>query len=226
MAIASITTWLNDVNRSYNVGKLLFEQYGDNKVTLTLINSGNSSFHQQQLFKALQKINLQVDLQPKKIVIGNMPTPEKENHGKTVIEYKTAPEQILNIREQKSARFAQARKLHESIRIMDSQEHRLEAALQILELMDEVNEAWAIIDQWNENGEIIAQKQKEQVKAIEEMNIHELLREKANLSPNISKDKKRITTAKNEKERLKYTQKYEDRKERLALVLERIANAI
>jgi hypothetical protein len=225
MAIASITQWLNDPQRSYQVGKLLYEQYGDNKVVLSLINSGSSSFHQQQLFTALQKVNLKVNLEPKKIVIPDLSS-ENQERSKPITNYTSAPEQILNIRDEKSLNFAKARKLFESVRVMDSQEHRLEAGLQILDLMDKVNEAWEIIDQWNDSGKIAELKQIEEEKAIEEMNIHELIRDKAKLMPNISKDKKRILGAKNDKDKLKYTQKYEARKQRLALVLERIENAV
>lgn len=225
MAIASITQWLNEPKKNYQVGKLLYEQYGDNKVVLSLINSGNSSYHQQQLIAALQKVNLKVDLQPKKIVIPDLIT-ENQERSKPSTNYTSAPEQILNIREEKSLNFAKARKLFESIRVMDSQEHRLEAGLEILDLMEKVNEAWAIIDQWNDSGKIAEMKQKEEEKAIEEMNIHELIREKAKLMPNISKDKKRILSANNDKDKLKYTQKYEARKQRLAMVLERIKHAV
>ncbi len=73
-----------------------------------------------------------------------------------------APEQIQQIRNEKNRRYAQARKLHESIRMMDSREHRLQAGLELLDHMHVVNDARSAIDEWSRSGQIRHQEQMRQ----------------------------------------------------------------
>ncbi|SDG67812.1 hypothetical protein SAMN05421827_109130 [Pedobacter terrae] len=221
MAIASLTSWLNDPNRTYEHGKLLYDQYGDNKSLSALFKSGSTSFHLSKLTAALAALNLKANLEPKPIIILEAPEPEPSPE-KMRISYDSAPDQIIQILEKKRFNYAKARRLFEAVRVMDSQQHRLDAAIEILDLMDEVNEAWAIIDEWNDTGHLREQEQKQVVVDVQHMSLQQLLKEKANLGPNISKDRKKLKVADSDKSRLKITQRIEAREARYKLVLERI----
>lgn len=196
MAIASITAWLNDPNRNYLHGKALYEQYGENKAVLALIRSGSGSFHLAKLKEGLEKLNLLANLEPKPIVINDYHRPEPAAApGKTNPDFTSAPDQILRIRNEKNEKYAQARKLHETIRMMDSRQHRLQAGLQLLDLMDEVNESWSIIDEWKEKGTIREKMLADTEKSVAELTLAELLQESRNIPPNITKDRKKLPTA-------------------------------
>lgn len=195
MAIASITAWLNDPNRNYLHGKALYEQYGDNKAVLALIRSGSGSFHLAKLKEGLEKLNLLANLEPKPIVINDHRPEPAAAPGKTNPDFTSAPDQILRIRNEKNEKYAQARKLHETIRVMDSRQHRLQAGLQLLDLMDEVNESWSIIDEWKEKGTIREKMLADTEKSVAELTLAELLQESRNIPPNITKDRKKLPTA-------------------------------
>lgn len=223
MAIASLTSWLNDPNRTYEHGKMLYEQYGDNKSLSALFKSGSTSFHLSKLTAAITGLNSKTNIEPKPIIIAEAEEPEPLAE-KMRITYDSAPDQIIQILEKKRFNYAKARRLFETIRVMDNIDNRLEAAIEILNLMDEVNEAWAIIDEWNDTGHIREQQQKQLEIDVQHMNLQQLLKEKANLGPNISKDRKKLKTAGSDKSRLKITQRIEAREARYKLVLERIGN--
>jgi len=191
MAIASITKWLEDPNKSYNHGKALYEQYGDNRLLKTIINSGSSAYHFGKLLAGLQEVNKKSNLIPAPIVIGDYvaPAPDPARHQ---VDFATAPEKINQIRDEKAARYAQARKLHESIRFLDSADLRLQAALELLDHMDFVNDSWAIIDEWKETGKIheIAKKQAEAT--VDELSLEDLIKESKNLPSYITKARKKL----------------------------------
>lgn len=222
MAIAALNTWLNDPNRSYNQGKYLYEQYGTNKTLLALLNSGSTSFHLKKLTDALILLNSNSKIEPKPLKI-SQPTSEPVKTSRPEISYSSAPDQIQQIIEKKRLNYARARKLFEMFRVMESPDQRCDAALEILDLMDKVNEAWGIIDEWNDTGHIREQQEKEVEASIEQMNLQQLLREKGNLAPNISKDRRRLKLAVTDKDKIKYAQRLTAREARYKLIVERIS---
>lgn len=199
MAIASITTWLTSPNKSYVHGRALYQQYGDDKLVLTIINSGSSSYHFSKLHEALDKLNAQSNLEPKRITFVAPPPPEPDvSAGGTpgaISKVKTnldvAPPEIRAIRDDKNLMHAEARHLHTMLRLMDSKEHRLEAALKILDNMDKVNESWVAMDEWERTGVITKLQQEETIKAVNELSTQELFKEIKNLPSSISKARKR-----------------------------------
>jgi len=222
MAIAALTAWLNDPNRIYIQGKYLYEQYGSNRSLLAFFNTGSTSFHLTKLTSAISALNQDSNIEPKPLKVPDI-IPPSDTPERVKISYDSAPDQILLILEKKRLNYAKARKLFEMIRVMENDEQRLEAGLEILALMDEVNEAWAIIDEWNETGRIREIKEKESMAEVQNMSIPQLFQEKARLAPNISKDRKKFNNAKTDRERLKYSKKLEANELRYKLVQERIA---
>jgi hypothetical protein len=222
MAIASITQWLESPDKNYNRGRLLYEQYGKNRITFALISSGSGPYHFCKLQEALEELNSRVDLVPKQIIVADYNPEPIRIPGKAEINYTDAPDLILQLRTRKSADYAQARKLFESIRWMDSKANRLAAGLQILDLMDKVNEAWSIIDEWKEKGHVRAVEQQKQISEVAEMTHPQLLQEEKRLGPNISKDKSKIEACKDPRKLVQLTARYQERTLRMEQVKRRL----
>jgi hypothetical protein len=227
MAIASITAWLTSPDKSYSHGRALYEQYGEDRITLAMIRSGSSTFHFNKLLAGLQKLNLHTDIAPKPIVIGQYkPEPVAVPGSKADIDFKDAPEKILQIKTEKSQRYAQARKLHEAIRIMDSKQHRLSAALELLDHMDFVSDAWSIIDEWREKGNIREMVQKEQCSSVADLTHAELLKEQSLLGPNITKDKARLAECKVPRKAVKIAARLQGREIRMEHIRRRLRELV
>ncbi|SDM40500.1 hypothetical protein [Pedobacter antarcticus] len=218
MAIASLKLWLDDPNRKYIHGLLLYEQYGDNPVILALLKSGQGSYQTGKLINALQALNERNDLVPKKIIIGEYIPEPTTIHGKEDFDYPNTPELIIQIRDKKNSDYAQARKLHESIRVIDDQQYRLEAALELLDKMDAVDTSWSVLDLYRETGEVKKLNNPDQQSEVDTLTLTELMREDKNLQSNISKDKGRLLEAKDDKRKLIISQRLDQRKQRLEMV--------
>jgi hypothetical protein len=222
MAIASLTTWLNNPDRQYDSGLLIYEQYGTNAVLLALLRNGSSSYHFTKLQKALEDLNLRDDLEPKPIVIGEYVPEEVTNARVTKLDYKSAPEVIVDIRDNRNKSFAQARKLHETIKILDLKDHRLQAALELLNHMDHVQESWKTIDAWQATGEIKEVVAQATVPEVSTLTHAQLLREHGNLMSNISKDKALILETTKASLKLKASARLKFREARLIQIRERL----
>jgi hypothetical protein len=223
MAIASITGWLENPDRTYHQGRALYEQYGENKAILALIKSGSGSYHLGKLIEGLRLVNQQCNLVPKPIVIGNYSAPAPNvAPGKTNLDFTSAPDQILRIRDEKTQNYAQARALFANIRVMDSKQHRLKAGLELLDLMDKVNEAWSVIDAWKDTGKIAEQKQAETEKDVAALTIRELIAESRNLPTYITKDRKLLETDLPDAKRVEVAFRLQFRIARLKLINNRL----
>lgn len=218
MAIASITAWLNGSDKNYHHGRLLYEQYGNDPLVLAIIRTGSGQFHFNKLHEALEELNRQANIKPKPIVFEAPPERVLSKSGAL----DDAPGEIWTIRNEKNQRYAQARKLFESIPFMDDQKHRLEAGMELLEHMKYVEEAWGAIDHWRETGTIRELKKKETVKEVAELPLGELIRQEKNLQSTISKDRKRAREAKTDIDRAKIEQRIEERQFKLAELRKRI----
>ncbi|WP_231424015.1 hypothetical protein [Pedobacter sp. Leaf250] len=231
MAIASITAWLLSPNPNFIHGKLLFQQYGNDRLVETIINSGSGAYHFSKLRSALEKINESPGIEPKQIVYTSPPVPDQPAHAepptsslisKSKPDLDDAPAEIWAFRNQKNAIHAEARHLFVTAKLMDSKEHRLEAALRILDLMDQVNEYWLIIDTWRETGKILELKKEEAIAEVSALTIQELLQEQKNLPSYISKARKRFNDAKEPRKKTRALAKVESLVSRLTEVKRRI----
>jgi len=202
MAIASITAWLNSPNKNYTHGKLLYHQYGSDRLILTIIESGSGTYHFNKLSEALSLLNEQSDLQPKQIVYVPPAVEDPDQtevpkitspNSKVKTNLDDAPPEIRAIRNEKNEKFAEARHALAVARVSDSKEHRLEKALLILDNMDIVNESWLVMDTWRETGKITEKQNEQVVASVSELNLQQLLTEEKNLPTYISKARKRHT---------------------------------
>ena len=223
MAIASITAWLADPNRKYEHGRLLYEQYGTDKVLRVLLCSGSTSFHFSKLQLALEGLNKLANLEPQPVIIGEI---QPSKNSDPLSGFENAPDKILEIRNTKNRRYAQARRLFEAIRVMDSQNHRLEAALELLDHMDYVSEAWQAIDEWREVGKVREFQEHENEAAVSELTLTELLKEANNLPPNISKDRGRLKSAKSPIKEAEIAERLRKREQRLELIRRRLKDEL
>lgn len=221
MAIASITAWLHNPKRDFHQGRMLYEQYGDDRLVLTIIRTGSGSYHFSKLQEAMEALNKLSNLQPKAIVIHDLAPIDKKPEV-----WDEAPDPILEIRNEKNRRYALARKRFETIRVMDSQEHRAEAALLLLDDMDFVNESWSAIDTWRETGVIKEVEKKEAKTSISDLSLKELMKQSKNIESYISKDKKKILSEKNPGKLLELKQRLELRVFKLAEMNRRIDELI
>lgn len=232
MAIASITDWLQSSKRDFFTGKLLYEQYGSDRLILTIIRTGSSTYHFQKLVEGLEALNKLSNLKPKAIhhepapakapaparmVVGVLPPVERNPE-----QWKDAPDPILEVRNEKNRRYAKARKLFEMIRVMDSQEHRLDAALELLDDMDYVAESWEIIDEWKKDGTVREMRKKAAEKEVAEMNLRELFAKSKNLASYISKDRARVKKVTDTRKLLKIRTRLEENELKLEEMKRRI----
>jgi hypothetical protein len=230
MAIASITNWLNSPKRDFATGKMLYEQYGSDRLILTIIRTGSSTYHFQKLLQGMEALNKLSNLKPKaihhepapvqeppRLVVGELPPVEKRPE-----QWKDAPDPILEVRDEKNRRYAKARKLFEMIRVMDSQEHRMEAALELLDDMDYVAESWEIIDEWKKDGTVREMRKKAAEKEVAEMNLRELFAKSKNLASYISKDRARVKKVTDPRKLLKIRARLEENELKLEEMKRRI----
>lgn len=215
MPIASITQYLADPNKSFQRGRMLYEQYGDNRIVMALIKSGSGSYHFTKLLEGLKEVNRQMNLEPKPIVIADH---IQKPAGKTAPDFTSAPDKIIEIKNAKTANYAKARKLFEVIRLTDGRQNRLNMGLELLDLMDKVNDAWSVIDEWKDKGKVREQQLEETEKSVSELTIAELMKEAKNLPTYISKDRTRLKDAATDAKKVKISTRLEINIKRLELV--------
>lgn len=221
MAIASVTEWLKSESKTYLHGKVLYMQYGNKAHLIALFNSGSSGFHFQKLEVALQELNLLNSPPPKQIIIAEPPKP-KVLEEKSILDYKNSPDKIKEIIGAKNKSYALARSYFTTIPFMDSQEHRKEAAKELLKEMDFVQDCWQAIDEWKENGKIREIKLQNIASDVDGLSLAQLLKEENNLAPNISKDKTKLKECKDPKRLLKIEARLKERIKRFEMVKRRL----
>jgi polyhydroxyalkanoate synthesis regulator phasin len=229
MAIESITAWLNSADRNFLHGRLLYEQYGDDRLILTIIKSGSGNYHLQKLTEGLEKVNQLSNLQPKKITFeppAPQPIAEPKKKQKSSPDLAAAPEVIQDIRNQKNERYAKARHLHQTIRSMDSKQHRLEAGLELLNLMDFVNESWFIIDEWVKKGTVLEMKKEEAIQSVADLTLPELVAASKNIPSSISHARKRYNISTDPRARTRALAKIQELQTKLEQVKRRLSELI
>jgi hypothetical protein len=226
MAIASVLQWLSDPNRTYHHGKLLYEQYGNNIVSSTIINTGHqgSNYHFTFLENCLKEL---ADHTPEKMQVAipqleTFTVPDKP--GISDQEYKKLPEDMKSIRKDAKNQYNRAKWLFARIPLTDSKEQRLEMALQLLDDFDENRRQMGHVQGFLEKGtytpETIILKE---LKPVEDLSIKELIAESKNIPTYVTKDIKRIKDVPVDTDRFKeLTSRIKARKERLEQVNRRL----
>lgn len=200
MAIAPILLWLSDTNRTYHHGKLLYEQYGRDLVTRTIINTGHqgSSYHFITLENALRELSSSFS-EVKAVVIPDLSTFDKPlfpSGGLTNEEYAKLPEDLKNVRGDARQCFQRAQFLFARIPLTDSPGQRLTMALQLLDDWDENRRLMGEVQHFMDNGSVIEKAPAiEKLKQVDQLSTKELMAESKNIPTYITKDRKKLASA-------------------------------
>ncbi|HEY0056288.1 MAG TPA: hypothetical protein VGB63_13105 [Pedobacter sp.] len=202
MAIAPVLQWLSEPNRTYHHGKLLYEQYGNNIVTKTIINAGHqgSSYHFSYLENALKAIANTSPVSETKILIPDLNSFQKENKGGTGVsdtEYSKLPPELKDIRTKAQNHFNRAKWLFARIPVTDSRAQRLQMQLQLLNDFDDNRALMAKVQAFLNTGSVTPEPApvSKELKPVAELTIRELLTEAKNIPTYLTKDNKRLKDA-------------------------------
>jgi hypothetical protein len=196
MAIAKITTWLNDPRRDYNYGLLLYDQYGTSSLLKTLFKNGNSSYHQDRLFSALEELNPTLEELTNQSsfripTVQEMPVPAKK-YGVSNDVWEKLPQEVQDLYALSSRLHRHSQLLFDQARIASSDEERGKLGRQILLERKQLNETWTTIKDYHAQG-VLKEKIREQEETpVNELSIHELTKQLKNIPTYLSKDRKKV----------------------------------
>ncbi len=189
-----IEQWLNN-QEDYNAGVALYNKYGNSpslKRVLTI--NGNTKRNRETLVYELGKIK--GNIKPERNI-----NQVKQYVTKTVMVTATSidknSEEIKSIIETKNRLFKQYVAYYHQLEHLNDEE-RKKAALQILDIMDEVQRLWSIIDYFNQHGNLPPVKvNPSKENKVKEMDKAQLLTYRNNsLRPSISQLKKKLKQVK------------------------------
>jgi hypothetical protein len=196
MAIAPILQWLSDSNRTYHHGKLLYERYGNDVVTKTIIGTGHqgSSYHFNILENALKELSSKTSEVTAVIIppLSDFVKPDAKP-GISDKEYQSLPENVKQIRAEARSCYQRAQFLFARIALNDSPEQRLNMALQLLDDYDDNRRLMAEVQHFLDKGIVVPKPALiEKLKPVDQLSVKELTAERQNLRTYITKDKKKI----------------------------------
>jgi len=198
MAIAKITIWLNDVRRDYEYGVLLYNQFGKSELQKVFFKNGNSPFHQDKLFTALEELNPSLEELTNKSsfkipTLENMPIPVKR-YGLTDEAWDKLPEQIRTLYVDNSKLHAHSRLLFDQARIARNDEDRGLLGREILFERNLLNNNWKDIKDYFSQGKIKDQLEGKEKENLDDLTILELTKKLANIPSYLCKDRKTAIT--------------------------------
>lgn len=231
MAIKAIQKYLAQPVHNYLEGRLLFERYSSDKALSLLFRTGSSDYHHNRLLSALEELShleehppvFQKGIQkvPKKVIPRledfDVPTRKVKED-----DYKDFPAQIQEVVRTKNMHYKRAQQLFIEIGFTEDQERRLEMALVLLNDHQQVQECWAVIDEYREKGQILVERKvtlEEEVNSIAEVDLYRALN---NLRANISKDKKKLDTLPDGHKKAKVLLRYQSNLLKQDLLLKKI----
>lgn len=196
MAIATITQWLNDPNRTYHHGQILYKQYGKNAIARIIIDTGNqhSNYHFSYLERALLETNQTAAEKSALIIPDLIEFNTQPSQGITDKEFQALPDEIKQIRNNAKNHFNRAKFLFARIPLTENETDRLNQALQLLDDYDQNRELMAQVQTYLNLGSIppsLIQETKTE-KPVPDLTIRELIAESKNLPTYITKDKQKL----------------------------------
>ncbi|MFA6261081.1 MAG: hypothetical protein WC760_06415 [Bacteroidia bacterium] len=138
----TIAQWLNDPDRKYTDGVLLFARHGGSTTTLKLFESGENRFTRTKLLQSLQDIGSKT-FKPAKVT----PQVIKTERTGTAVE-------LIPIYDLKARSFKEMAALHARLEQYKTDEERFDACLKIDELDQIVDECWEKLDYYQEHGSL------------------------------------------------------------------------
>jgi len=196
MAIAKITLWLNDPRRDYNYGLLLYDQYGKSSLLKVLFKNGNSTYHQDRLFSALEDLNPTLEELTNASsfripTVQEMPVPAKR-YGVSNDVWEKLPQAVQELYALSSKLHRHSQLLFDQARIASSDEERGKLGRQILLERKQLNESWTTIKDYHAKG-VLQEKIVEQEETnVNELSIQDLTKQLKNIPTYLSKDRKKV----------------------------------
>jgi hypothetical protein len=165
----TLQAWL-DSERDYEVGRLLYEHYGDNSRLKQVLGHGPNSYNREALAWELGKLAKHVHDAGPPYPIGyigntlgfvglNQPTPAtKENTTETLqTEPAAAPPEsplLVELREARRPLYDERTGVHGQLEGIDTDEQRLAAAGRVIGLSREINTNWNLTRYVTEHGQL------------------------------------------------------------------------
>lgn len=231
MAIAKILSWLEDPNRSYEYGKSLYEQYGDDVVILAVIRGGSSPYHSNKLFDALVKLNeTAIDrvVKPKDMTIPDLQAfadPIREPVKKKP-DFHSLPDAMKDVTSLKNQHKRRTDQLFIEISFTESEELRREMASTMLDDLDKVQECWGILDGFRETGLVLDNKKPSIEEEVKGMTMLQLSNSVRNIRTYLTKDKKRAMTMKPGRQLTKVLTRIQENQLKLSLIDQALKNGV
>lgn len=244
MAIAIIEAWLKDYNRTYEQGKLLYDQFGDCPLKKAIFRggSGKSAYHFNRLQDELKKISQQHQPEQKPVFTppvnhpalktSAIPAPAIASPAQIGIPqniYSVPDKQWNSYPDRIKAIYAENKQLHTHSQLLFNQSRMTESAeergpldLQILAERRKINENWAIIKKFHESGLVTEEIKKKAQKSVSEMSVTEMAKQLKNIPTYITKSRAKLENITDAVKREKEEQKVQAWEEQLVLIKSRL----
>jgi len=235
MAIATIDKWLADPQRKYDLGRQLYDLYGDNKLLKALLASGHdgSHYHFTRLNDALKEVNLKVKPDVPNVQHPSIPTFKKipklediplpsKRENLTDAEWLKLPDTIKDLYNRVYRLHPHSQLLFNQCRITENKSDRLQLDLMIIRERDEINKIWKLIKDYHENGVVKEKVEIKEKTKIDELSIGELIKLSKNLPTYLSKDREKLKTMPDGQQKNKVLNRIMEREVQFDLVKKRL----
>jgi hypothetical protein len=159
----TIKEWIDNPQRIYSEGVFLYKRFGNNTACLTLFENGENSLTRKKLLDELRKIDAgAINNDQVKPTEGKTKLPPKEKPSEDVAKYDGLV-QLKNIS------FKEMASLHSQLTNLKTDNQRQIACKKIMELDSLIDDCWAQIDYYDENGTWPVDQDEVQIKTISDV---------------------------------------------------------
>lgn len=225
MAIAKITIWLKDPHRDYNYGILLYDQFGTSDLLKVLFKNGNSSYHEERLFNALEELNPTLQELTNKSAF-RLPTLEEmpvlKKYGVPDDVWAKLPDPIKDLYANNSKLHRHSQMLFDMARRSETDQERASLGSQILNERSTLNSNWKAIKDYHDQGIVKEKLVEEKQVSVKELSVFELAKLYVNIPSYLSKDRKSIKTMPDGSKKNKVLLRIQDNEVQLESVKKRL----
>jgi hypothetical protein len=160
----TVSDWVNNPDRQYTDGVLLFKRNVKDPAMLAMFESGENSMTRRKLLEAIRQI-----AQPNKIIspiIDDTPIPLNP---KKKIASESKPAAVAAIELLKGISFKEMSSLHAQLTVFKSDRERLDAQHRIVELKSLVDECWYKLDYYRDYGVLPPETEEVSIKTIRDV---------------------------------------------------------
>lgn len=167
----TIAEWINNAQRSYAHGLLLYAKHGNNAAKRKLFESGENSFTRKQLYDALKEIESKKTnetTKPGRVININIDVSAKKDARVLSVSCKetNTPEYYTEL---KNVSFKEMAALHSQLELKQTQAERL-AKCQRIDYLDSVVDAcWEKLDYYKEHGRMPLEPELASVKSLRDI---------------------------------------------------------